>query len=136
MNNSQKRPKVLLIEDEESVREAIKFTIDKWYDVTPFDKTVTALEILRYEKFDLVLLDIVIRGEGEEGSINFLKFVNEEYPGLPIILLSGSIRWMLRWEELKKLGAAGYLGKPFSQEKAKEIIDRCLKGEKMDSVWL
>lgn len=73
MNESHKKPKILLIEDEESVREAIKFVLDKWYDVTAFDKTIPALELLQYEKFNIVLLDIIIRGEGEEGSLNVLS---------------------------------------------------------------
>lgn len=135
-NDLNKNPKILLVEDEESVREAIKFTLDKWYDVIAFDKTVTALELLQHEKFDIVLLDIVIRGEGEEGSINALKFIAEKYPGLPVVMLSGSIRWMQRWDELKRIGAAGYLGKPFEQSRAKELIDRCIKGEKMGEVWM
>lgn len=135
MDKPHRRPKILLVDDEESVREAIKFALDKWYNITTFDKTAVALELLQYEKFDLVLLDIVISGEGEEGSLNALRFIGEEYPGLPVIILSGSVKWMQRWGELKQLGAVGYLSKPFSQERAKEIIDRCLKGEKIDKVW-
>lgn len=36
---------------------------------------------------------------------------------------------------LKELGACGYLSKPFDRDKAKEIITRCLAGEKIDKIW-
>lgn len=135
MNNLPEIPRVLLIEDEESVREAIKFTLESWCDVTPLSRTMPAIELLKKESFDIVLLDIVIRGEGEEGSLNLLKLIKKKYPKLPVIVLSGSVTWMSKWHELKELGACGYLSKPFDKDKADEIIKRCISGEKMDTVW-
>lgn len=126
--------RILLVEDEESVRDAIKFTLSSWYDVTGIDKTIKALEILEKEKIDLVLLDMFIRGEGEEGSLNALRTINEKYPKLPVIVLTGSVVWRHKWPELVELGAYGYISKPFDRDKIREIIERCLKGEKMKEI--
>lgn len=120
---------MLLVEDDDSVREATKIALSLWYDITDFDKCSKALEHLEKEKFDLVLLDIIIRDEGYESGIEALKTINHKYPSLPVIMFSGSVTWMQRWEMLKKHGASAFLNKPFNINEAKETIDSCIKSK-------
>lgn len=129
------KPKILLVDDEETVRIAGKYALETWFSVTAVENTAKARELLQKETFNLILLDIFITGEGQEGSIELLKFINKEYPAIPVVILSGTVSWMQKWDELKQLGASAFLSKPFSMEKIKEIIDKCLNGEKIDNVW-
>lgn len=129
------KPKILLVDDEEGIRLAVKYSLDDWFSVTSVATTAEARELLKKEKFNLVLLDIFITGEGQEASIETLKFITKEYPALPVVILSGTVSWMQKWDELKQLGASAYLSKPFERSKIKEIADKCISGQKMDTIW-
>lgn len=134
METQQKKQKVLLVDDEDSVLWAGKYALDTWFDITTIESTKKALETLETEQFDIILLDIISKYEGEEAGINALKVINEKYPKTPVVMMSGSLYWVQKWEQLQQLGASGYLNKPFDREKVKEIIDKCLTGEKMKDV--
>lgn len=124
-----------MVEDDESSRISGKYALDEWYDIITTETAAKALTLLEKERFDLVLLDIIIRNEGEESGINALKIINEKYPQLPVVMVSGSLTWVKQWEKLKQLGANGYLVKPYDRHKAKAIIELCLKGERLDTPW-
>lgn len=126
------KPKVLLVDDEDAIRMSATFALEAWYEITAVGTTRKALELLEKDRFDLVLLDIIIRGEGEEAGITALKVINEKYPGLPVIMVSGSLTWIPQWEKLQQLGANGYLLKPYERDRFRDIIERCLNGEKID----
>lgn len=122
------KPKILLVDDEESVRMSGQLALENWFSVITAETTAKALELLKRERFDLVILDMLIKDEGPESGIEALKIIHREYPGLPVIIISGTVTWMQKWDELKQFGAAGYLSKPFERTKIKELIERCLTG--------
>lgn len=129
-NDGQGKPKILLVDDEEGTRIAGKYALEKWYDVTCAETTPKALELLQNNRFDLVLLDMRI--ETPESGINVLKVISKDYLQLPVVILTGTVTWAQKWDELKYLGASGFLVKPFEQSRIKGIVERCLNGEKMD----
>lgn len=129
------KPKILVVDDEESIRLSTKYMLDAWFDVITAPTTTKALDLIEKEKFDLIFLDIMIRGEPPGSSLEALNFIYKEYPSIPVVILSGTVTWMQKWDELRQHGASAFLGKPFERSKIKEIVERCLKGEKMDSIW-
>lgn len=135
MENTEKKPKILLVDDDEAARWAGRYALDEWFDIKTTGKNKEALELLEKEKFDLILLDIVSRYEGENAGIDTLTIINKKYPSTPVVMFSGSLYWISKWSQLKKLGASGYLNKPFDRSRAKEILEKCLKGEKMEQVY-
>lgn len=134
MEINQAKPKVLIVDDEESIRMSARYSLENWFNITESATTAKALELLEEEHFDLVLLDIVIKNESAEAGLDALKIINKKYPNLPVIMLSGSLSWMQRWGELKQFGAFGYLSKPFDRGTAKRIMERCLMGERLENV--
>lgn len=122
------KPKILLVDDEEAIRLSGKYALDVWFDVTTVETTAKALELLKKGKFDLILLDIMIKEEGPESGIAALKIINEEYPSTPVIMMTGTVTWMQKWDQLKQLGAKAYLGKPFDRDDAKNLIEKHLLG--------
>lgn len=121
------KPKILLVDDEEAIRLSGKYILDTWFSITTTETTAKALELIRKDRFDLILLDIMIRDEGPEKGIEALKIIKKEYPDIPVIILSGSVTWMQKWDELKRLGASAFLDKPFEKDEIKNIVDSCLK---------
>lgn len=109
--------KILIVDDEEKIREVIKeYCEAEKYICTEVDNGKAALEKLKKENYDLLVLDIMMpKMDGYE----VLKELPKEYR-IPTIILSA------RAEEYDKLqgfelGIDDYLTKPFSP---KELIAR------------
>lgn len=123
------KPKILLVDDEESIRMSGRYAFEDWFDITTAKTTAEALELVRDNAYDLILLDVMITGEGPESGIDALKIINKEYPRTRVIIMTGSVSWMQKREELEKHGAMAFLSKPFERVETKNLIEKCLCGE-------
>ncbi|MDK0905221.1 response regulator transcription factor [Clostridium perfringens] len=105
--------KVLIVDDEEHIRELIKFNLKKeGYDTEVAINGVEALNIIREIKFDLILLDLMLP---EIDGLEVCKEIrrNEETSDIPVMMITA------KGEEFDKvlgleLGADDYITKPFS----------------------
>jgi two-component system alkaline phosphatase synthesis response regulator PhoP len=105
--------KILIVDDEEHIRELIKFNLDKnGYNTTCTDNGIDALKIVKSEKFQLVLLDVMLPGmDGYDVCKEIRK--DNSISSTPIIMITA------KGEEFDKvlgleLGADDYITKPFS----------------------
>ncbi len=105
---------VLVVDDEQSVRESIKMILeyDK-YDVQFANDGQSAINKIAGTPFDVVLLDIKMAGMD---GLKVLKTVKEKKPELPIVMISGhgTIETAV---EATKLGAFDFLQKPLDRER-------------------
>ena len=105
--------KVLIIDDEESMRIACRQTLEMaGYSTVTAENGDSGLERLRQESFDVALLDL--RMPGLPG-IEVLKKLRQESPNTAVIIITGhgSIESAV---QAIKLGAYDYLPKPFTPE--------------------
>lgn len=106
--------KILIIEDDESIHNVIEELLKKeHYDTYNAYSGTEALLLLEKEKYDLILLDLMLPGlKGEE----IIKKVNN----VPIIVLSAKISSDDKVNCLLS-GASDYITKPFD---SKELLAR------------
>lgn len=105
--------KVLIVDDEEHIRELIKFNLKKeGYDTAVAVNGTEALRIIKETKFDLILLDLMLP---EVDGLEVCKEIrrNEETSDVPVMMITA------KGEEFDKvlgleLGADDYITKPFS----------------------
>ncbi|WP_415321154.1 response regulator transcription factor [Clostridium perfringens] len=105
--------KVLIVDDEEHIRELIKFNLKKeGYGTEVAVNGTEALKIIREIKFDLILLDLMLP---EIDGLEVCKEIrrNEETSDIPVMMITA------KGEEFDKvlgleLGADDYITKPFS----------------------
>ncbi|MDZ5254216.1 response regulator transcription factor [Clostridium sp. LIBA-8841] len=105
--------KVLIVDDEEHIRELIKFNLKKeGYDTAVAVNGTEALKIIKESKFDLILLDLMLP---EIDGLEVCKEIrrNEETADIPVMMITA------KGEEFDKvlgleLGADDYITKPFS----------------------
>ena len=107
---------VLLVEDDDTVREAVSMILDRaGYAVTVAANGVFAAGIIENWRPDLVITDIFMPdGDG----IEILNLVKRRWPGAPVIAISGGSP-MHRLDYLgiaSDLGAAATVNKPFIAE--------------------
>ena len=115
------QPKVLVVEDDVSLREALSDTLQlAGYSVTSAADGATALEELEKEKIDVVVSDVQM---GPMDGNALLRSIKKHHPQLPVILMTayGTIQKAV---EAMHDGAADYIVKPFEIDALVSIIER------------
>lgn len=103
--------KVLIVEDEESIRKFIKINLERsGYEVFEAGTGEKGIEIARKENIDIVVLDIMLPGiDGFE----VCKVLRDEYPSLGIIMLTAKSQDIDKIMGLE-YGTDDYMTKPFN----------------------
>jgi DNA-binding response OmpR family regulator len=116
--------KVLVVDDEQDVAKALKIRLKaNGYNVVLAFDSVQAFTMANKEKPDLILLDIMIPGGGGFVVAERLKQSTATHH-IPIIFLTGIPGGE---ERAYKLGASGYVMKPYHPEKLLETINNALE---------
>ena len=111
--------KLLIVDDEVQFLNSIAERLGlRGFDVTKASRGAEALEIARKQKFDLALLDLKMPGmDGTE----LLETLKKEHKYLEVIMLTGHGS-MESAVECTKLGAFGYLPKPYELENLLQVL--------------
>jgi DNA-binding response OmpR family regulator len=118
------KTKVLVVDDEEDFGKALKVRLKaNGYDVVLAHDSIQAIMMANQEKPDLIILDIMIPGEDGFIVTERLKQSQATHP-IPIIFLTGIPGGEGR---ARKLGASGYIMKPYHPEELLETIHKALK---------
>lgn len=104
---------LLVVEDEENLRDTLKLNLElEGYEVTAVTTGIEALNIIKREYFDLIILDIMLP---EMDGITVCENIRLQNNDVPILFLSARNSGVDRIEGLKK-GGDDYLTKPFNLE--------------------
>ncbi len=102
---------ILVVDDEVSIREMVRsYLINEGYDVNEAENGIEAVEKVKANQYDLILLDVMMpKMDGYQS----LREIRSIYKKMPIIMLTAKA------EEIDKLlglelGADDYITKPFS----------------------
>jgi len=106
-------PRILVVEDEEHIAQGLIFNLEQeGYRVTHTETGAAAMQMLDRERFDLVVLDLMLPdGHG----IDICQKIRETSPQLPILILTALSEEQSRIRGLQA-GADDYLSKPFNLE--------------------
>ncbi len=119
---------VLVVDDSPTLRKMVIFALKKMYDIENKYEAgdgLEALEILSGHKVDFIICDINMP------NMNGLEFLyrvknHEEFKNIPIIMLTTEGREEDKQRALK-LGADGYVVKPFKPDILKKEIDKAFE---------
>ena len=119
MTNDMKQIKLLIVDDDEKLLKTMsERLILNDFDVTSASEGKKAIKAAKKGRFDVAILDLKMPGmDGME----ILKILKKRHKFLEIIILTGyaSIESAV---ECTKLGAFGYLEKPYKFDKLLEVI--------------
>ncbi len=120
-------PSVLIVDDEAGPRRSLAMILGSGYRCAGAAGAGEALEHLRSESVDVVLLDIML--EDADG-LELLTQLRSEYPDQVVIMTTAvdSTRAAVR---AMKLGAYDYLTKPFDPEEIRLVVGRAVKELRM-----
>jgi DNA-binding response OmpR family regulator len=117
------KKKILVVDDEEDVAKVLKVRLKAtgYHVVLAFD-SVQAFTMANKERPDLIILDIMIPGGGGFVVAERLKQSTATHH-IPVIILTGISGGE---ERAYKVGASGYVMKPYHPEKLLETINNAL----------
>jgi len=117
------KQRILLVEDEEVLRDNLKLNLElEQYKVIACERGNEALERFKSEKFDLILLDVMLP---EINGFDLLKIIRLENTTIPVLFLTAKNTSSDIIEGLK-IGADDYITKPFHLEELLLRIQKLL----------
>jgi len=116
-------PKILMIEDEERLGDALAYSLERGgYDVAVATDGLRGLERFRTEGADLVLLDLMLPGMSGEDVCREIRKTSR----VPIVMLTAKDSQVSKVVGLE-IGADDYVTKPFSTEELLARIKALLR---------
>jgi DNA-binding NarL/FixJ family response regulator len=119
--------RVLIVDDHEVLREGVRRILDKPPGANAFGEASTAaeaLELVRNEDWDVVVLDLSLGGRD---GLEVLKEVKKLRPRLPVLILSMHSEELFARRALKA-GASGYVTKNSSRSELAEAVGKVISG--------
>jgi two-component system response regulator HydG len=111
---NNRRPKILVIDDEESIRFTFEsFLTEEGYEVVTAGNYDEALARIEETGFDLIFADIILGGRS---GIDVLREIRRRRQQVPVIMITGDPNAASAHEAFE-LGAFGHISKPIRQEK-------------------
>ncbi|MDH4273195.1 MAG: sigma-54 dependent transcriptional regulator, partial [Candidatus Aminicenantes bacterium] len=119
---------ILIIDDEKSLLDLLSVVLKKeGYRVKTLLAPTKVFELMDKEDFDLLICDIKLP---QISGMEVLKYVRENRPGMPVIMITayGSLKQAV---EALKAGAIDYILKPFDVDELKIIIAQELEKRRL-----
>jgi len=115
---------ILVVDDASFMRGSLKFIVENaGHEVLGMAKDgKEALELYRKLRPDVVTLDILMRGTD---GLAALEAIVTKDPGAKVIMVT-ALGQEEKQEEARRLGACGYIRKPFKQTEIVDEIERIL----------
>jgi two-component system response regulator RegX3 len=121
-------PRVLVVDDEEDIVEPIRYALEKdGFEVTSVGEGDAALHMARSDRFDVVILDIMLPGVS---GIDVCRTLRSE-SDVPILMLTARDAEVDRVLGLE-LGADDYVTKPFSTAELVSRVRAILRRRELD----
>lgn len=122
--------KILIIEDDAAGRELAVFNLTRaGYQVHAVADGTSGIAAVEQQPFDLVITDVKMPGIS---GIDVLKHIKRSHPTLPVVIITAYAN-VEGAVEAMKLGAADFLGKPFSRDHLLLVIEKALRIQALSS---
>ncbi|WP_296635675.1 response regulator [Polaribacter sp.] len=120
-----KDKRILIVEDEPDLREYLKASLSKYYNVVTAENGKIGYDLAIKENFDLILSDVMMPKMNGDELCKLLK-QNEATSTVPIVLLTAKTSGE---DKIKgyKFGADSYLEKPFQLNVLLSVLESLLK---------
>lgn len=123
------KPRILAVDDEESIREFLEIMLKKeGYEVTTAEDGAQAIDLLKKKSFDMVISDMQMPNVT---GMELLKHVKDNYPDLVFMIITafGTTESAV---EAMKLGAYDYITKPFKIDEVRIVIGNALRSKNLE----
>lgn len=117
---------ILVVDDQVGPREYIRAALKNLYNVTLVSSGKECLSQVSINKYDIIILDIKMP---DMNGLQVLETIIERDPHQSVIIITG-IETKTLSEKAKKLGAKGFLSKPFKIGDVRDMVRDILLASK------
>lgn len=123
-------PHILIVEDDLETQKFFRIFLKKYFELDICDNSVDFYLLLEEKKYDVILMDISIKGEKD--GITLIKEIksNEKYKSIPILCLSAHA-FRIHEQKAMEAGADKFYTKPTTNavllNTLKELVERGMK---------
>jgi excisionase family DNA binding protein len=126
---SGNRPTVLVVDDDETVREMLSVSLSAAdYDVVTAADGSAALAALQRTPCDLLMADLKMQGMD---GLTLIREARKRSPALPVVIVTGLPSEASAIEAID-IGVSGYLTKPLVVSKLLDVVARALASSEGD----
>ena len=121
--------KVLVVDDEEGMREGIRRVLQKrGFDVDTASDGSAAIELLDKSRYDLAFIDLKMPGiDGFEVT----EYVNDNFPASTVVVIVSALATVEAAVEVTRHGAFDFLVKPFTPKDLGAVADRAVEQRRL-----
>jgi len=116
-------PIVLVVDDEESVRQSMQRIFRRSYQVLEAGDAATALAALGRRAVDVVILDVRLPDANDTQLLGKIRAMDDSVE----VILVTAVREIRTAVEAMKLGAYDYLTKPFDVDELRAVVNRAVE---------
>jgi DNA-binding NtrC family response regulator len=122
---------VLVVEDDAGLRRALATTLGRTYQVHTAAGGNAAVEVLKQQPVDAVLLDLVMADGDGYTVLMFLRSLADP-PSVVVNSVVGRIDEVIK---TMQLGAVDYVHKPTDLQSLREALDRAIRADGRDGAF-
>ncbi len=119
------RKRIMIVDDDKDILRMLEYSLKKLgpdYQIVTVGDTVTALNQIEAQSFDLVVADYMMPGIT---GIDLARAVRQISPDTQVVVMTAYGTTGLR-DTARYLGLDGYIDKPFTLEQIREIVRRAV----------
>jgi CheY-like chemotaxis protein len=123
------KPRILVAEDDKENQRYLDFILRRTYEIDFCDSPDDFFMFISRKKYDIVIMDITLRGE--QCGLSLIRELKrkQEYSAIPIVGLSAHVFSQDRKKALEA-GADVYLTKPIGNKKLMDTLENLLTQKK------
>lgn len=121
-------PKILVVDDEKSIRKTFEaFLTKEGFEITSAENVDAAIKTMDETDLDLIITDIIMP---KITGMELLKIIKDKKPDIPIIIMTGEPTIETATQAVKN-GAHDYITKPVSKEMLVKTVRNALEHKRL-----
>jgi two-component system, OmpR family, alkaline phosphatase synthesis response regulator PhoP len=125
---SKQKKKIMVVDDEQNVRQLVRRILEKSYTVVEAQNGLEAVDTVKTQKPDLILMDMMMP-EMDGLSACFVLKQDLETASIPVVMLTAITHELNKKMSENVMGAKGYITKPFTPMELLSTINEILTKE-------
>lgn len=113
---------ILIVDDDIAHRTMLRVLLDRKYAIFEADDGSTAIEEVRSQHLDLVLMDVRMKNISGIEALDRIKALN---PDVPVVMMTAYFSNELA-DQAREKGAVDYISKPFYLDELRKIIETAM----------
>jgi len=122
----EKRPTVLIIDDDESIRDTLEAILQKEYQVLKAPTGESGLQLIQSHEIQIVLLDLLLP---DINGLEVLKQIKDRFSDIEVIMIT-AVKEVGTAVQAMKLGAYHYITKSFDYDEILALVGKVVERQR------